>query len=136
MGTIVLGYDGSEGSEAALKVTTGLARATGDRVVAVFGYAQFAPGGESRDHELAVADLGTERLERAVAELAAAGVSCEPLLVHDHAADALMQVAEERSARMIVVGSASEHPIVSALLGSTAFKLVNRARVPVLVVPV
>jgi len=37
---------------------------------------------------------------------------------------------------MIVVGSAAEHPLVGALLGSTAYKLVNRADVPVLVVPV
>ena len=39
-------------------------------------------------------------------------------------------------ARMIVVGSASVHPLVGALLGSTTYKLVNRADVPVLVVPV
>jgi nucleotide-binding universal stress UspA family protein len=136
MGTIVLGFDGSEGAEAALRVTVELARSTGDEVVAAFGYAQFAPGGESRDHELAVADLAAGRLERAVQELTDAGVRCESVLVHNNPADALIQVAGERQARMIVVGSAAEHPLVGALLGSTAYKLVNRADVPVLVVPV
>lgn len=136
MGTIVLGYDGSNGAEAALKVTVELARATRDKVVVTFGYAQFAPGGESRDHELAVAELAQSRLDKAVAELGAAGVDCEALLVHNHPSEALMAVAEERQARMIVLGSAAEHPLVGALLGSTAYKLVNRAHVPVLVVPV
>lgn len=136
MATVVLGYDGSEGAEAALAVTAELATATQDRVVVVFGYAQFAPGGESRDHELAVADLAKGRLEKAIGELTAAGVECESLLVHNHPSEALLAVAKERTARMIVVGSAAEHPLVGALLGSTAYKLVNRSDVPVLVVPV
>ena len=136
MGTIVLGYDGSDGADAALKVTSELALATGDAVVIVFGYAQFAPGGESRDHELAVAEIAKERLANGVAALTETGVTCESMLVHNHPQDALMEVAEQRKARMIVVGSASVHPLVGALLGSTAYKLVNRADVPVLVVPV
>lgn len=136
MAIIVLGYDGSDGAEAALKVTIELARATKDRVVVTFGYAQFAPGGENRDHELAVAELAQSRLDKAVAELEHAGVECEALLVHNNPSQALMAVAEDRHARMIVLGSAAEHPLVGALLGSTAYKLVNRASVPVLVVPV
>ena len=136
MGVIVLGYDGSEGSEAALAVAADLAHSTGDTVVAAFGYAQFAPGGESRDHELAVADLATSRLEQAVSELEAAGVACESQLIHNHPVEALMNLAQERSARMIVIGSAAEHPLIGALLGSNAYKLVIRSRTPVLVVPV
>lgn len=136
MGTIVLGYDGSEGAKEALRVATDLAKGMGDTVLAIFGYAQFAPGGENRDHELAVADLAQGRLDEATEALTAAGVSCEELLVHRHAAEALLEVAAERQARMIVVGSAAEHPLVGALLGSTAYKLVNRSDIPVLVVPV
>lgn len=136
MGTIVLGYDGSDGADTALKVTSELALATGDAVVLVFGYAQFGPGGENRDHELAVADIAKERLAKGLAALTETGVTCESMLVQRHAQDALMEVAEQRKARMIVVGSASVHPLVGALLGSTAYKLVNRADVPVLVVPV
>jgi nucleotide-binding universal stress UspA family protein len=136
MGTIVLGYDGSEGARRALKVTAELARGLGDEVIAAFGYAQYAPGGETRDHELAVADLAQGRLTEAVDELSAAGVTAQALLVHENVPDALLEVAHQRQARMIVVGAAAQHPIVGALLGSTAYKLVNRADVPVLVVPV
>lgn len=46
MGTIVLGYDASEGAKAALKVTEDLAAALGDTVLVAFGYAQFGPGGD------------------------------------------------------------------------------------------
>ena len=105
-------------------------------VVVVFGYAQFGPGGESRDHELAVAEIGKGRLAKGIGALTEAGVTCESMLVQDHPQDALMAVAQQRQARMIVVGSASVHPLVGALLGATAYKLVNRADVPVLVVPV
>lgn len=136
MGTIVLGYDGSEGAEKALAATAALATATGDEVVAAFGYAQFAPGGENRDHELAVAKIAEERLATAHAELTAAGVSATTKLIHDHPAEALMNLAEEVEARMIVIGSAAQHPLIGALLGSTAYKLVNRSETPVLVVPV
>lgn len=136
MGTIVLGYDASEGAKAALKVTEDLAAALGDTVLVAFGYAQFGPGGESRDHELAVAEIGRQRLAEAVEALDEAGVASEAVLVHESAADSLIDLARERGSRMIVVGSAAEHPIVGALLGSTAYKLVNRSHVPVLVVPV
>ena len=117
-------------------VAADLALGTGDEVVAAFGYAQYAPGGENRDHELAVADIAKGRLAEAVDELTSRGVTAEALLVHENVADALMEVAHTREARMIVIGSAAQHPIVGALLGSTAYKLVNRADVPVLVVPV
>jgi nucleotide-binding universal stress UspA family protein len=136
MGVIVLGYDGSEGAEKALSVTATLAKATGDDVIAAFGYAQFAPGGENRDHELAVAKIAEERLARAVVELEAAGVAVTSQLVHNHPAEALMNLADETGAHMIVIGSAAEHPLIGALLGSTAYKLVNRSSTPVLVVPV
>ena len=136
MGTIVLGYDGSEGAQAALKVASDFARGMGDTVVATFGYAQYAPGGENRDHELAVAEIAQGRLDEAVASLTEAGVTCEGLLVHRNSSEALLEVATQREARMIIVGSAGEHPLLGALLGSTAYKLVNRADVPVLVVPI
>jgi nucleotide-binding universal stress UspA family protein len=136
MGTIVLGYDGSEGAEKALATAAALATATGDEVVAAFGYAQFAPGGENRDHELAVAKIAEERLATALGALSAAGVTATTRLIHNNPADALMDLAGEVDARMIVIGSAAQHPLIGALLGSTAYKLVNRSETPVLVVPV
>jgi nucleotide-binding universal stress UspA family protein len=74
-------------------------------------------------------------VDRAVAKAAEAGVSAEAVLVPKRPADALLSLAAERNARMIVVGSASERPIAGFILGSVPHKLVHRATVPVLVVP-
>ena len=51
------------------------------------------------------------------------------------APEALLEVAEERDARMIVVGSYGEAPLKGAILGSTPNKLLHIADRPVLVVP-
>ena len=49
--------------------------------------------------------------------------------------DAILAVAEEAGAGLIVVGTAGENPISGALLGSIVRKLVQRSAVPLLVVP-
>jgi len=49
---------------------------------------------------------------------------------------ALLQVASERKARMIVVGTHGERPLTGAVLGSVPHRLLHLSRVPVLVVPV
>ena len=64
-----------------------------------------------------------------------AEVELEVELVPQKPADALIALAEEREARMIVVGTHGEGPLASALLGSVPHKLLHRSRVPVLVVP-
>jgi nucleotide-binding universal stress UspA family protein len=44
-------------------------------------------------------------------------------------------VADQGDARLIVVGTAGEHPITGALLGSVVLRLVQRSRRPLLVAP-
>ena len=64
------------------------------------------------------------------------GVTAEATLVPKRPAEALLAVATERSARLIVVGTASERPLTGVILGSVPHKLVHRSTIPVLVVPV
>ncbi len=66
---------------------------------------------------------------------AEAGVEAEPVLVPKRPAEALLALAAEHDARMIVVGSASERPLTGIILGSVPHKLVHRSPIPVLVVP-
>ncbi len=47
----------------------------------------------------------------------------------------MIQVAEEVGADTIVVGTVGENPISGALLGSVVLRLVQRSRIPLLVVP-
>ena len=65
----------------------------------------------------------------------AGGVPCDVAMVAKRGADALIEVADERDARMIVVGSQGETPIKGAILGSTPHKLLHTSHRPVLVVP-
>ena len=55
-------------------------------------------------------------------------------LVDAKPAEALAQVASDRGARMIVVGSHGERPLAGALLGSVPHKLLHTSETPVLVV--
>ena len=50
-------------------------------------------------------------------------------------AEALLQVAEECDATVIVVGTSGESPIKGAILGSTPHKLLQLSTRPVLCVP-
>ncbi len=74
-------------------------------------------------------------MDAAVEKAVEAGVEAEAVLVSKRPAEALLALADERGARMIVVGSASERPLTGLILGSVPHKLVHRSRVPVLVVP-
>ena len=56
-------------------------------------------------------------------------------MVPKRGTEALIDVAEERDARMIVVGSYGDPPLKGMILGSTPNKLLHMADRPVLVVP-
>ena len=57
------------------------------------------------------------------------------MVVEQSPAQALVELADERDARLIVVGTHGESPIRGALLGSTPHKLLHISDRPVLVVP-
>ena len=136
MGQIVVGYDGSASGEAALDAALGLASELGDRVVVVFGYAPPGIwGGEIAEHEEAIEEFGEKVTSIAKAQAAERGVEIEVALVPKRAAEALIEAAAERDARMIVVGSFGEAPLKGVILGSTPNKLLHLAERPVLVVP-
>ncbi len=135
MSRIVVGYDGSDGSRAALDSAIGLARELGDTVTAVFGYAvPVSFGGEIASHEEAVRERGEKMLAGADQQAEGAGFEIETKLVRSRAVDALL--SEGANARMVVVGNhGGEPPLRGALLGSATLKLVHLSEVPVLVVP-
>ncbi|MFN0156245.1 MAG: universal stress protein [Gaiella sp.] len=137
-GEIVIGYDGSECADAALDTALDLAVALGAPVVAL--YAAEPPnrgvGEEYREHLKALQEIGDEVTATARARAAARGIELETHVVENKPTPALAELAEQRGARMIVVGTWSERPLKGALLGSVPFKLLHRATVPVLAVPV
>ena len=136
MADIVVGYDGSDCSKAALAEAVGLAKGLGDRLVLVFGYAPPGIwGGEIAEHEEALEELGAKVTGEAMEKVSAAGVEAEVELVAKRPSEALVNVAAERDARMIIVGSYGDKPLKGVILGSTPNKLLYMAERPVLVVP-
>ncbi len=136
-GDIVLGYDGSDGSKAALAVAVAVAKAFDAPLAIVFGYEPNPMGGETADYKAQLEVLGNGVVGEAVAAANQidASVAIEPLVVPMRPTDCLLAAAEQRQARVIVVGGSGERPILGAILGSVPHKLLHRSPVPVLVVP-
>jgi nucleotide-binding universal stress UspA family protein len=136
-GDIILGYDGSDGSKAALAVAVAVARAFDAPLSIVFGYEPNPMGGETADYKAKLEKIGEEMVAGALAAATAidSSVHAETLVVPMRPVESLLEAALERQARVIVVGGTGERPIVGAILGSVPHKLLHRSDVPVLVVP-
>lgn len=147
--TFVLGYDGSGCSKAALARTAELAgqipKAT---VVVVFAYefsVGYVPTGmaespllmsaEFDNHAELVRGYADGQVAEAAERLAAAGVRAETEVLEGRPVEVLLQVAKDRGATLLVVGSHGEGAMSAAFLGSTALKLLHHSTIPVLVVP-
>jgi nucleotide-binding universal stress UspA family protein len=130
MGTLVVGYDGTDGARAALRAAIDLGGELGDGVVAVFAFHVGRLGGEVSDYAAALHEHAREVLE----EARSMGDGVEVVELEEYPAQALIAVADERDARMIVVGSHGESPLRSVLVGSTPTKLLHISERPVLVV--
>jgi nucleotide-binding universal stress UspA family protein len=132
---IVLGYDGTECAIAALDAAIALAKDTGSSLLVVYGYDPTRMGGEVRDLDLELEERGREVTKQAAEKAGNAGVEAEVAVVKQKAAPALAELAKQRDARVIVVGTYSERPLAGAILGSVPHKLLHIAEHPVLVVP-
>ena len=134
--TIVLGYDESPGARRALGYAVDLAKLLGDALVIVYGAEPPGRmGDELAEHFKAVAERGRAALNQAVETATAAGVAATVELVDEKPAQALLDVADQHDARLIVVGTYGESPLRGAMLGSTPHKLLHWSSRPVLCVP-
>jgi nucleotide-binding universal stress UspA family protein len=135
MAQIIVGYDGSECARAALDTAADAAVALGDDLVVVYAYEVNRMGGEVEDYARALKERSEEVLAHATHQAAAKGVEIETVVVQERPADALVRLADERDARLIVIGTRGESPIKGALVGSTPHKLIQLADRPVVIVP-
>jgi nucleotide-binding universal stress UspA family protein len=131
---IVVGYDGTDGSKAALDEALRLAAALDAEVVLAFAYWATPLGGENADLLAALRERGQQILDEAIATARAAGVPARAEMDYAMPDVLLKDTAEAVGAQMIVVGSYGERPLRALLLGSTPHKLLHLTDVPVLVV--
>lgn len=134
-GEIVVGYDGTECGRAALEHACDLAKALDAKVLVAYGYQPYQGAGEIGTHRELLRDEGQRLIDEGTAEATGRGLEAEPVLIRERPAAALADLAEQRDASMIVVGTYGESPLKGAILGSTPHKLVQIATTPVVVVP-
>lgn len=132
---IVVGTDGSGTASLAVQQAGELAIALHAEIHVVTVYAgAVRPALDEDVSRAAVANASREVLDRASSQLRSAGVAT----VHEHPADgdpaeAILEVAEEVGADLIVVGNKGVSGIRRFLLGSVAQKVVQHAPCGVLV---
>lgn len=131
---VVVGYDGSAESTAALAIAAEHAGSDGT-VVAVHA-TPITPDwrGPLRDQIVLEAEHAQRRLLAHIQATELGPATIEPSILEGDPVDALLRVAETRKAREIVVGSRGLGR-VRAILGSVSHRLLERSEVPVTVVP-
>ena len=135
--TFVLGYDESAASQAALEVAIDMAARYGESLVVVYGVAPPGSGSgeEYRAHEAALEEIGLRVCSTALHRADEVGVHATAELVPRRPAEALLAVADDHDARMIVVGTHGASALKAALMGATTYRLLHMTGRPVLVVP-
>jgi nucleotide-binding universal stress UspA family protein len=141
--SIVVGTDGSETAAEAVRQATQLARAVGARVHLVSAY-EPVPESRLRAERLEVPqDLqwlvnpreDVERLlEQDAESMRGAGLDVETLAREGDPADAILDVAEQRDADLIVVGNKGMTGAKRFLLGSVPNKISHHAPCSVLII--
>jgi nucleotide-binding universal stress UspA family protein len=139
-GSIVVGTDGSETAQRAVAEACGLAKALGGELHLVSAYEPLrgariagAPEGAARVWDLKPDTLVQSVVEQAAALARVGGVEVTVHTVTGDPADALLAVAEQEQADLIVVGNRGMHG-VARMLGSVPNKISHRAGCSVLIV--
>ena len=137
--SIVVGIDGSNEAQAALRVALRLSEQLGLRLVVAYvtQAAVFATGGRSQPIGIAATQEEIRAGEVLLAQIVVdqnVGDS-EQRSRYGFPAERLADLADEEDAELIVVGSRGRGAFKAAFLGSVSRNLIGVARCPVLVVP-
>jgi nucleotide-binding universal stress UspA family protein len=141
---VMIATDGSDPSYHAAKLGVEIARVSGGQVVAVYvvdvprlaqlpGYAGIA-GTKDQLLEL-MFHQGQEATEEVEHLAADAGVPSSKAILKGHPSDELLRYSKEVGADLLVMGSIGKSGLNRFLLGSVAQKVVEHAKVPVMLVP-
>lgn len=139
-GSIVVGTDGSKTAKRAVEEAVRLAKALGGEVHIVSGYAPLrgahiagAPEGAAKVWAPLPDSEVRAILDEAAAQARVADIQVQTHAVQLDAADALLQVASDVGASLIVVGNRGMHG-ARRVLGSVPNKVSHQARCSVLIV--
>lgn len=133
---VVVAYDGSEGARAALARAVEIAARDTAALTVVEATAEQMPSvvpGAPRQSPPETAEKARKELRAAVEELDPA-LEASPWVVGGPPAKAILTVAEDIEADLIVTGSRNRGAIARAVLGSISTEILHGARCDVLVV--
>ena len=133
--TIVAGTDGSQDAARGLRCAADIAAKAGAELVVAHvtgpGEAVY-PLGVPPQVDL---DVRWEQVEEWCAPLRAMGVDYEVAVVEGDTRTALLDLARDRSADLLVIGSRGHGPVGQLLLGNVASSLAQHSELPVTIVP-
>lgn len=137
-GEIVLGFDSSDESRAAVPVAVDLAKEHDSELVIVFGYEPPRTGGEVGALRDQIEKLGEELAAEALAEVVelAPEVAARVELVQGRPVDAVVELADELDARYIVVGHRQRSLLAEMFSGSVLEGVMSLTTRPVVAVQV
>lgn len=135
-GPVVLGYDGSDESAAALPVAVDLAQVHGTALAVVFGYEPPRAGGEVGALRGEIEKVGEELVAEATARIAALApdLAVEVELVQDRPIAAVVRLADAVDAPFIVVGHRQRSLLAEMFTGSVLEGVMAGTTRPVVVV--
>jgi nucleotide-binding universal stress UspA family protein len=136
-GPIVIATDGSEGADGAVAAGARVARTLGRKALLVYVRPSLGALGdpyyqEKLSEQMAHARAAVGRAHELVVQ---EGVDAEEEILEGSAADRVVELARDRDAPLIVVGSRGLGAVAGALLGSVSSAIIHRADRPILVVP-
>lgn len=145
---ILIGTDGSDMGDQALAHGLALAKAVEAQVTVVNVTESWSAidlaleASKNRQNpnpllqfEAMAADVAKRILDDAAAKAKAAGVPCKVVHVANrHAAEGVIETAEQAGADLIVMGSHGRRGINRLLLGAQAYEVLSRCKVPALIV--
>jgi nucleotide-binding universal stress UspA family protein len=130
-------HDPAEHVTAAAEMTRKLAHDTGDSVVVLHVH-EYAVGRWGRMQVDCAEGAGETVVSQAVSAIQGDGVTAKGVIGsadYGHVARAILAVADEHDARIIVLGSSSRTDLPLMPFGSVSNRLLHLARRPVLIVP-
>jgi nucleotide-binding universal stress UspA family protein len=134
--TIIWATDGSQGAERALATALELAREEDAKLLVVHADARVRGRAGNAPVFADEPDI-VMALEKKVEDLEGLGCNAELVVVHGarDPGDLIAEIAQDRAADVIVVGTRGHGRVAGMLLGSVTQRLLHAATCPVLAVP-
>lgn len=132
---IILPVDGSRTAEAAARFAVDIARAEHDTIL-VLGVAQVFHRAQDQAVTNAIHAFMSDVVAAEASRIRESGAAAEELVVDAEAPyEAILEVADQRGADLIVMGTHGRTGLARTVIGSVADRVVRHADIPVVLVP-